>query len=103
VLASAIVTELSVPGPEPSAPGEAPHKQSSALVGAIDVARVSDTVVRVGIQDAGQHPKAIRLARGFKGTDSLGRRYNQRPRPYVVPAMRRVNNRLVADFVRGAR
>ncbi len=103
VLATAMVAELSTPGPAPSQPGEAPHKQSGDLVGAVDVQRVSDTVVRVGVVDPDQHPKAVRLARGFKGTDSLGRRYNQRPRPYAVPAMRRMNNRLVADFTRGAR
>ncbi|MEW1719728.1 hypothetical protein [Streptomyces sp. NPDC093109] len=32
-------------------------------------------------------PQARRLEYGFVGTDSLGRRYNQRPYPHVAPAL----------------
>ncbi len=34
-------------------------------------------------------PQARRLEYGFKGVDSLGRRYNQAPRPHFGPALER--------------
>lgn len=33
------------------------------------------------------HPAAYRLEYGFVGTDSLGRHYNQAPRPHIRPAI----------------
>lgn len=33
------------------------------------------------------HAQALRLARGYTGTDRKGRRYNQRPRPFIEPVL----------------
>ncbi len=99
-----MIETLSVAGNgRPSPPGKPPHKQSGRLVGAVGTQIVSQDVLRVGIIDRGQWPKAVRLARGFVGTDSLGRRFKQRPRPYVPVAFRKVNKRLMAAIARGAR
>jgi hypothetical protein len=40
------------------------------------------------------HAQALRLARGYVGTDRLGRRYSQRGRPFVDPVLRREKDRL---------
>ena len=39
-------------------------------------------------------PKAVRLARGFVGTDAAGRTYAQAGRPFVGPVMARERRRL---------
>jgi hypothetical protein len=41
-------------------------------------------------------PQARRLELGFRGTDSLGRRYNQRPYPHAGPALDEVAPAFVA-------
>lgn len=39
-----------------------------------------------GYEVGTNEPYAWRIERGFHGTDSLGRYYNQAPRPYLLPA-----------------
>lgn len=74
----------------PSAPGQPPARVSGALVASIG----HDVVVFVD----GPHALvfagtayARRLELGFFGTDSLGRRYAQAPRPYLRPALVQAN------------
>ena len=44
-----------------------------------------------------------RIELGFSGTDSLGRLFNQRPYPFLQPAVRRVTPMLPAVFIRSWR
>jgi|SRR5579859_916844 len=48
---------------------------TSSLTGPLEV------IVEVGV------PYAWRMEEGFFGTDSLGRTYNQEPKPYILPAI----------------
>jgi len=41
---------------------------------------------------------ARRLELGFVGTDSLGRNYNQKPRPHLIPAYERNRLKILAKF-----
>jgi len=41
---------------------------------------------------------ARRLELGFVGTDSLGRTYNQKPRPHLIPAYERHRLKILAKF-----
>ena len=73
---------------KPSAPGQPPVMQSGVLHANIDsaVQSQSDGVhgffgVRAGI------PYALRMELGFVGVDSLGRHYDQAPRPFLRPAL----------------
>lgn len=102
--ASAIRSDLSTPGPDPSPPGEPPHMQSGQLHDAVDhtePVRVSDgQMTRVGVLDQDQWPKAVRLARGYTGTDKAGRTYDQKPRPYLG-AVRRRAREIVREVANG--
>lgn len=40
------------------------------------------------------HAQALRLARGFTGTDRKGRRFNQRPRPFIEPTLNSERERM---------
>ena len=75
-------------GGKPSAPGQPPAMQTGTLQANIDsdVQTDNDGVhgffgVRQGI------PYALRMELGFVGVDSLGRRYDQAPRPFLRPAL----------------
>lgn len=77
-------------GLDPSKPGQPPHVLYGDLRQSINHTvekRKSAVVLRIGSNDQ----KARRLELGFMGTDKLGRRYRQEPRPYLRPAV--VNNR----------
>lgn len=41
---------------------------------------------------------ARRIELGFVGTDSLGRKYNQKPRPYLRPALEKNRKRIMELF-----
>lgn len=47
-----------------------------------------------------KHPAAHRLEYGFVGTDSLGRTYNQAPRPHWRPATAAAEKRLPKTFLK---
>lgn len=47
------------------------------------------------------HPAARRLEFGFVGTDSRGRRYQQRPQPHFGPAVDAVSNMDTDDLLAG--
>ena len=68
----------------PSAPGEPPHKQSAKLYGSIHFAVKRDKDSVLGIIYSNDK-KARRLELGFVGKDSLGRTYDQKPRPFMRP------------------
>lgn len=49
-----------------------------------------------------EEPYGRRLEFGFVGTDSLGRTYNQRPRPHVGPAVQSFQSRFGENIKRAA-
>lgn len=77
-------------GLNPSQPGQPPH----VLMGRLRQS-ISHRVIAIGNGFAVLVGSAVvyarRLELGFAGRDSLGRNYNQAPRPYLRPAVR--NNR----------
>jgi len=92
-------------GGEPSAPGEPPRMQRGTLQANIGASVERDAyAVRgfIGVRDNVAY--ALRLELGFVGVDSIGRHYNQAPRPFLRPALLRNFDRVVAiiaDQVRG--
>jgi hypothetical protein len=77
----------------PSDPGEPPHKQSGRLYGSIffSVNRKDNQVTGVIYSN---DPKARRLELGFVGRDSLGRTYDQKPRPFMRPGLANSRDRI---------
>lgn len=69
-----------------SAPGESPRKQTGRLYDSIffKVERQGNEVVGVIYTN---DKKARRLELGFVGKDSLGRVYDQAPRPFMRPGL----------------
>ena len=73
-----------------SFPGNPPAVQTTVLIGSIHsgVEVTEDAVVgTVGSYDV---VYALRMELGFSGQDSLGRNYDQAPRPFLVPAFERI-------------
>ena len=75
-------------GGKPSAPGQPPAMQSGTLHANVD----SDVQSRsngvhgfFGVRS--DVPYALRMELGFVGVDSLGRHYDQAPRPFLRPAL----------------
>lgn len=56
----------------------------------------------IGVDEDGNigsdHPASARLEWGFHGVDSLGRRYNQGPRPHYGPAADAIETPFVAAY-----
>ncbi len=89
-------------GDEGSSGGQPPRRRSGALQGAVGVeASGGGRSVRVGNTDRSQIPKAVRLARGFTGTDSRGARRDDPPRPFVGPAVAKRKGQIVSDVANG--
>lgn len=91
---------VSTPGPEPSKPGEPPHRQKGNLRADIshEAATIDGTTVRaaVGVLDGSiAEDYARRLELGFFGLDSLGRNYSQEPRPFLRPTVLRNREKVV--------
>lgn len=80
---------VNTPYPPASSPGNPPHKRSGNLQVHIHalpaVLTQGGFIAGLGVP-MDEVPYARRLELGFVGTDSKGRRYNQAPRPYLVPA-----------------
>lgn len=89
--ASTMRAVLAVPGPAPSRPGEAPHRQTGNLQGAVGV-DAGPGVAVAGITDRGQWPKAMNLARGT----------TMEPRPFVPPTLALGKRAALQAFQRGA-
>jgi hypothetical protein len=68
-----------------SEPGEPPRRVTGRLYNSVQyrVVRTRTEVIGVVYSD---DKKARRLELGFVGTDSLGRKYNQAPRPWLRPS-----------------
>jgi hypothetical protein len=95
--------DVSTPFPPASSPGEPPHLRSGdyqASVVSVVAASVSGKSItgRVGSDS----PYARRLEFGFVGVDSLGRNYNQAPRPHLRPALERMKRRIGKVIAQGA-
>lgn len=75
-------------GNNPSLPGEPPKKVRGGLFTSIatDVRRGEGRFAVYGIVGSNM-PYARRLELGFVGIDKLGRRYDQKPRPYLRPSL----------------
>ena len=73
-------------GSNPSLPGEPPKKVTDRLFQSITTKVVADMNSVVG-QIGTNVEYARRLELGFVGTDSLGRVYDQAPRPFLRPAL----------------
>lgn len=88
---------LAVNYPPASSPGDPPHRRTGHLQQGVTSHhaefKAGMLVGAVGV-DLGTVPYARRLELGFVGTDSLGRRYNQAPRPYLRPGLRNNQERI---------
>lgn len=108
-LIAAVVVEtadrlLKIPGGGvPSKPGEAPRAQSGDLRKSISstvTMNPLEVVLKYGTIK-GIVPYARRLELGFKGTDSKGRVYDMKPRPYLKPSYLRNKNTIRKILTRG--
>ena len=78
------------PGTARTAGGNRPQSVSENLKGSIHRTGMPNEVTR-GVWTAEVGPTMVyarRIELGFKGADSLGRVYNQRPYPYMRPGLR---------------
>lgn len=66
---------------------EFPHRITGNLMRSIKEIRKTSTDDKCEVQVGSAMDYALRLEYGFNGTDSLGRRYHQAPRPYLRPAL----------------
>jgi HK97 gp10 family phage protein len=70
--------------------GVFPHRITGNLfrnIAAVSPAVVKKTNERCEMEVGSSMEYARRLEYGFAGTDKLGRRYNQQPRPFLRPAL----------------
>ncbi len=75
-------------GGKPSVPGDPPAMQSGTLHANVDFDVQSQSNGVHGFFGVrGDVPYALRMELGFVGVDSLGRHYNQAPRPFLRPAL----------------
>lgn len=89
-------------GDEGSPGGQPPHRRTGALQGAIGFEmKDGGKAVRVGVTDRSQMGKAVRLARGFTGTDSSGAVRDDPPRPFVGSVVEKRKDRIVTDIAKG--
>ena len=65
--------------------------------GGSDIGRGSVGRHEVEVKVGTNVPYARRIEFGFTGTDSLGRTYNQPPRPYLRPAMEQTRSQVLSD------
>ena len=73
-------------GANPSPPGSPPHIGTGALRASIMGKTIVNLLEVVGVLYSNV-PYALRQELGFVGTDALGRRYSQAPRPFLRPAI----------------
>lgn len=74
-------------GTNPSLPGEPPKKVRGALFMSIATEVRRDARFGVFGIIGSNLPYSRRLELGFTGIDKLGRRYDQKPRPYLRPSL----------------
>jgi len=88
-------------GLNPSAEGEAPKLVEGTLRSNVDSAVQTSTGSVTGYLGVRKGPAsfyALRLEKGFKGTDKLGRKYNQGPRPYIWRTVKENSARIMRLF-----
>lgn len=64
-----------------------PHRRTGTLMRSIKVLDKRKKLSRVEVDAGSPVEYARRLEYGFMDTDRLGRRYNQKPRPFLRPAL----------------
>jgi len=100
--AKQMVSRGNIHGDAPSLPGEPPKVVSGTLRANIShqVVRSADTIAGfVGVHENVAYARRLEL--GFVGTDSLGRNYDQAPRPFLRPALLRSRDKIVELIARG--
>lgn len=98
--AKALVDVPNPTGLTPSAEGEPPRKVTGELQRNIDGLVVTEGTTVRGFVIAAV-PYARRLEFGFVGVDSIGRVYNQGPRPYMRPALDALKGDIVKNVAKG--
>jgi len=100
--AKEMVSRGNIGGDNPSLPGEPPKTVSGTLRANIShaVVRSADTITgSVGVRENVAYARRLEL--GFVGTDSLGRNYDQAPRPFLRPALLRSRDKIVELIAKG--
>lgn len=98
------MTVSNLKGTNPSQPGQAPHVGTSTLRNNIThtVGRDGkDIVALYGVAKGPASDYAMRLELGFTGTDKRGRVYDQAPRPYLKPALKKNKRTIIQIIKRG--
>lgn len=100
-----LVVRAELAGPSPSPEGGPPGKVEGDLIRAVrHWVKVRRNTVSgfVGVRDDPvQFAAGARLAGGFVGRDRDGRVYDQKPRPWLQPVLRREANKVVEIINRG--
>lgn len=66
---------------------EFPHRITGNLIRSITIIRKKPSPGKIEMQIGSDMDYACRLEYGFNDTDKKGRRYHQRPRPFLRPAL----------------
>jgi HK97 gp10 family phage protein len=82
---------------------EFPHRITGNLMRSITVIRKKGTPGRVEMQVGSAMEYARRLEFGFNDTDSKGRRFHQRPRPFLRPALDEHQDEIQREFEQAIR
>lgn len=77
---------------------EFPHRITGNLMRSITVIRKKTTPGRVEMQVGSAMEYALRLEYGFNDVDKKGRRYHQRPRPFLRPALDENTEEIQGEF-----
>jgi hypothetical protein len=96
------VSRGNIHGDNPSLPGEPPKVVSGTMRANIShqVVRNADTISGfIGVRENVAYARRLEL--GFVGTDSLGRTYDQAPRPFLRPALLRSRDKIVELIAKG--
>ena len=84
------VSRGNLDGDNPSLPGEPPKVVTGVLranIGHSTRTQGMDVIGALGVKNGPANRYAMRLELGFTGTDSMGRTYNQLPRPFLQPTI----------------
>lgn len=84
-------------GDNPSKPGEPPKVVTGTLrsnIANVVVKEGRDIIGILGVRKGPADKYSMRLELGFKGTDSLGRKYDQKERPYLRAALAQNRNKV---------
>lgn len=90
-------------GGNPSEPFTPPKVVSGTLrsnIGHSVAVRGSKVVGALGVKDGPADEYAKRLELGYKGTDSKGRSYDQKPRPYLRATLNKRGKKIL-EIIRG--